>query len=56
LNEIDFLKLPAETQQFALRLVDLGFDRTRVFGLFVMLGIYVGAPNTQEKIDGDCKD
>lgn len=51
MNEIDFLKLPIETQQFVFRLVDLGFDRTRVFGLFVMLGIYVGAPNTQEKID-----
>ena len=48
MNESDFLKLPAETRQFVFRLVDLGIDRTRIYGLFVMLGIYVGAPNTQE--------
>ena len=51
MNQSDFKNLPVETQLYAQRLVDLGFDRTRVFGLFVMLGIYVGGPNTQEKID-----
>ena len=51
MNQSDFKNLPTETQLFAQRLADLGFDRTRVFGLFVMLGIYVGAPNTQEKLD-----
>ena len=51
MNQSDFKNLPTETQLFAQRLADLGFDRTRVFGFFVMLGIYVGAPNTQEKID-----
>ena len=51
MNELDFLKLPSETRQFVLRLKDLGFDRARIYGLFVMLGMYVAAPNTQEKID-----
>lgn len=51
MNESDFLKLPSQTRHFVLRLVDLGLDRTRVYGLFVMLGLYVGAPNTKEKID-----
>ena len=49
--EADFLRLPATTRKFVLRLNDLGLDRTRVFGLFVMLGLYVGSPNTQEEIE-----
>ncbi len=51
MNEPDFLNLPSKTRQFVLRLEDLGFDRSRIYGLFVMLGMYAGAPNTQEKID-----
>ena len=51
MNESDFSRLPIETRQFVLRLVDLGFDRTRIYGLFALLGIFVGAPNTQEQID-----
>ena len=51
MNESDFVKLPDETRKFVLRLVDLGLDRTRIYGLFVMLGLYAGAPNTQERID-----
>ena len=50
-SESDFLRLPAETRKFALRLTDLGLDRTKVYGLFVMLGLYAGAPNTQEDIE-----
>ena len=56
MNQSDFKNLPVGTQLYAQRLVDLGFDRTRVFGLFVMLGIYVGGPNTQEKIDAIFSD
>jgi len=51
LNESDFVKLPAASRRFVLRLVDLGLDRTRIYGLFVMLGLYAGAPNTQEDIE-----
>jgi hypothetical protein len=51
LNESDFVKLPTATRRFVLRLVDLGLDRTRIYGLFVMLGLYVGSPNTQEEIE-----
>lgn len=51
MNESDFSRLPSNTRQFVFRLIDLGFDRIRIYGLFVMLGIYVGAPNTQEKIN-----
>lgn len=50
-TEADFLRLPSETRQFVLRLVDLGLDRTRIYGFLVMLGLYVGAPNTQENIE-----
>ena len=51
MNESDFVKLPTETRKFVLRLVDLGLDRTKIYGLFVMLGLYAGAPNTQEDIE-----
>ncbi len=51
LKESDFSKLPFETRQFALRLQELGFDRTRVYGLFALVGLYVGAPDTQERLD-----
>ena len=51
LKESDFSKLPPETRQFALRLQELGFDRTRIFGLFALTGLYVGAPDTQERLD-----
>ena len=50
-SESDFLRLPAETRKFVLRLTDLGLDRTKIYGLFVMLGLYAGAPNTQEEIE-----
>jgi len=50
-TEADFLRLPTETRKFVLRLIDLGLGRTKIYGLFVMLGLYAGAPNTKEKID-----
>lgn len=49
--EPDYLKLPGQTKAFVNRLIDLGFDRERVFGLFVLVGLYAGAPNTEEKIE-----
>jgi len=49
--EPDYLKLPGQTKAFVNRLIDLGFDRERVFGLFVLVGLYAGAPNTDEKIE-----
>jgi len=50
-HESDYLELPEQTQVFVDRLIDLGFDRERVFGLFVLVGLYAGAPNTEEKIE-----
>ena len=29
----------------------MGLDRTRIYGLFVMLGLYVGSPKAQEEIE-----
>ena len=51
MHESDYLELPEQTQVFVDRLIDLGFDRERVFGLFVLVGLYAGAPNTEEKIE-----
>ena len=51
MNESDYIELPEKTQVFVDRLIDLGFDRERVFGLFVLVGLYAGAPNTEEKIE-----
>ena len=51
MNEADLENLPEPTRLFVRRLSDLGLDRTRIFGFFVMLGLYAGGPNTQEKID-----
>lgn len=51
MNESDFLGLPATTRKFVQRLIDLGFDRQRIYGFFILVGLYAGAPNTQEKIE-----
>lgn len=51
MNEADFENLPEQTSQFVRRLSELGLDRPRIFGLFVMLGLYAGAPDTKEKLD-----
>jgi len=51
MNEADFENLPEQTCQFVRRLSDLGLDRARIFGLFVLLGLYAGAPDTKEKLD-----
>jgi hypothetical protein len=46
-----FTDLPISTVKFVDRLVELGFDQTRIYGLFVVIGMCAGAPNTKEKID-----
>jgi len=50
MTESDYLGLPAQTQRFVERLQQLGFDRDRVFGFFTLIGLYAGAPNTQDKL------
>ena len=49
--ESDLIGLPDDTKAMAQRLFSLGLDRPQVHGFFVMLGLYAGAPETQEKID-----
>jgi len=49
--ESDFLGLPAHTRKFAERIHRDGLDRTRIHGLFVMLGLCAGAPDTQSRIE-----
>jgi hypothetical protein len=49
--ESDLVGLPDVTKALAYRLFSLGLDRPRVHGFFVILGLYAGAPETQEKID-----
>lgn len=51
MNEDDLLGLPEVTRSFINRLIELGFDRTRIYGLFVMIGLNAASPNTQEKLD-----
>jgi hypothetical protein len=50
-NEDDLLGLPEVTRNFIDRLIQIGFDRTRIYGLFVMIGLNAAAPNTQEKLE-----
>lgn len=49
--ESDFEGLPQHTQHFVERIHADGLDRVRIHGLFVMLGLCAGAPDTQEKLD-----
>ena len=51
MNEDDLLGLPEVTRNFINRLIQIGFDRTRIYGLFVMIGLNAAAPNTQEKLE-----
>jgi hypothetical protein len=51
LNDSDLSRLPLETKQFIYRLESLGLDRTRIYGFFALIGLYVGAPDTQERLD-----
>jgi len=49
--ESDFSGLPAHTQQFVERIHRDGLDRVRIHGLFVLLGLHAGAPNSQSEIN-----
>lgn len=49
--ESDFSGLPAHTRQFVERIHLDGLDRVRIHGLFVMLGLCAGAPDTQDRIN-----
>lgn len=49
--ENDFSGLPDQTIQFVQRLYALGVERTRVHGLFVMLGLYAGTPRPLDEIE-----
>jgi hypothetical protein len=51
MNESDFRALPDLTRRLVLHLSNLGLDRSRIHGLFVMLGLYAGAPDTRERLD-----
>jgi len=51
MNESDLNGLPDITRRLVARLLDLGLDRLRIHGFFVLLGLYVGAPDTQERHD-----
>lgn len=51
MNQSDLESLPDQSCKFVGRLCELGFDRTRIHGLFVLLGLYVGAPNTEKEIN-----
>lgn len=51
MNEAELLQLPEVTRKYINRLQTLGFDRTRIYGLFVLLGLNAAAPNTQAKLD-----
>ncbi len=50
MKESEYLGLPKETRRFVDRLLMLGFDRERVYGFFTLIGLYAGAPNTQDKL------
>jgi len=50
-TESDYSGLPEQTIRFVERLLNLGFDRERVFGLFTLVGLYAGSPNTQDKLE-----
>lgn len=51
MNKSDYKGLPDNTKQIVDKLEDLGFDRERIFGLFVLIGLFAGAPRTQEEIE-----
>jgi len=49
--ESDLLGLPAHTRKFVKCINQEGLDRVRIHGLFVMVGLCSGAPNTEQKIN-----
>lgn len=51
LLESDFVGLPQLTRQFVERINFYGLDRVRIHGLFVLLGLFAGAPDTKNRLD-----
>jgi hypothetical protein len=51
MRESDFSGLPAHTRQFVERIHRDGLDRVRIHGLFVLLGLHAGAPNSLSEIN-----
>lgn len=51
LLESDFEGLPLFTQNFVKRIYLNGMDRVQIYGLFVMLGLCSGAPDTQARLE-----
>jgi hypothetical protein len=51
MHESDFVGLPLLTRQFVERINFYGLDRVRIHGLFVMLGLCSGAPDTKDRLD-----
>jgi hypothetical protein len=49
--ESDYSGLPSHTRKFVERIHRDGLDRVRIHGLFVLLGLCAGAPDTQSRID-----
>ena len=49
--ESDFEGLPQNTQLFVERIHMHGLNRERIHGLFVLLGLCAGAPDTQERLN-----
>ena len=47
----DFVGVPDRTAKFVLRLHEMGIDRPNMHGLFVMLGLYAGAPRPQSEVE-----
>ncbi len=47
----DFSGLPDQTRQFVQRLHALGVDRTRMHGLFVLLGLRAGTPQPLDELE-----
>lgn len=47
----DFTGLSSELIAFVQKLENIGIDRTRIFGLFFMLGLYTSAPTSEESGD-----
>jgi hypothetical protein len=51
MRESDYLGLPAHTRRFVERINRDGLDRVRIHGLFVLMGLHAGAPNSQSEIN-----
>lgn len=49
--ESDFIGLPQHTKQFVGRIHNHGLSREKIHGLFVLVGLCAGAPDTQDRLD-----